>query len=304
MDDDTHEAMLRTEFGGMCEALADLADVTGTDRYAALARRFLDRSLLGPLRELPRRPRRDARQHPDRQGRRVPAARRGRGDPGLRDAARFFWQTVTRHRTFSFGGNSVREHLHPRDDFGSALECPEGPETCNTYNMLKLSRALFRDDPDAEVLDYFERATLNHILSSQHPRRRTGLLHADAAGPLPGRCRRPRTACGAASAPGIESQAKYGELIYADEKDVLFVNLFIASRLGLPEQNLVWSRPGPRPTTTRSHSWCTRPPPPPRRSTCVSPAGTKEHHGSASTARRPRTGRSRSPRAPEQADSP
>ena len=43
--------MLRTEFGGMCEVLADLADLTGTDRYAALARRFLDESLLGPLRE-------------------------------------------------------------------------------------------------------------------------------------------------------------------------------------------------------------------------------------------------------------
>jgi DUF1680 family protein len=53
-------------------------------------------------------------------------------DPGLRAAARFFWQTMTRHRTFSFGGNSVREHLHPRDDFSSALQSPQGPETCNT----------------------------------------------------------------------------------------------------------------------------------------------------------------------------
>ena len=185
MDDDTHEAMLRTEFGGMCEVLADLADVTGTDRYAALARRFLDRSLLGPLRE-----HRDVLDgmHANTQIAKVVGYQRlgeVAGDPGLRDAARFFWQTMTRHRTFSFGGNSVREHLHPRDDFSSALESPEGPETCNTYNMLKLSRALFLEDPDAEVLDHYERATVNHILSSLHPKRRAGVLHTGATGPLP-----------------------------------------------------------------------------------------------------------------------
>ncbi|MFF3334896.1 beta-L-arabinofuranosidase domain-containing protein [Streptomyces sp. NPDC002888] len=43
--------MPRTEFGGTCEALVDLSNVTGRDRHAALARRFLDQSLLGPLRE-------------------------------------------------------------------------------------------------------------------------------------------------------------------------------------------------------------------------------------------------------------
>ncbi|WP_367318491.1 beta-L-arabinofuranosidase domain-containing protein [Streptomyces sp. HUAS ZL42] len=67
-----------------------------------------------------------------------------------------------------------------RDDFSSTLQSPEGPETCNTYNMLKLSRALFLEHPDAEVLDYYERATVNHVLSS--PR---GLLSDDAALPEP-----------------------------------------------------------------------------------------------------------------------
>ena len=51
--------------------------------------------------------------------------------------------------------------------------------------MLKLSRALFLEEPDAEVLDHYERATVNHILSSLHPKRRTGVLHTGAAGPLP-----------------------------------------------------------------------------------------------------------------------
>ncbi|GKQ39133.1 glycoside hydrolase family 127 protein [Streptomyces sp. A012304] len=246
MDDDTHEAMLRTEFGGMCEVLADLADITGTDRYAALARRFLDHSLLGPLRE-----HRDVLDgtHANTQiAKAVGYQRLGEvaRDPGLRDAARFFWQTMTRHRTFSFGGNSVREHLHPRDDFSSALRSPEGPETCNTYNMLKLSRALFLERPDAEVLDHYERATVNHILSSLHPN--GGLVYFTPV--RPGHYRvasTPQNCFWCCVGTGLENHAKYGELVYTTEGDDLFVNLFIASRLRLPEQNLVLEQTGTAP---------------------------------------------------------
>lgn len=246
MDDDTHEAMLRTEFGGMCEVLADLADVTGTDRYAALARRFLDQSLLGPLRE-----HRDVLDglHANTQiAKAVGYQRLGEvaRDPGLRDAARFFWQTMTRHRTFSFGGNSVREHLHPRDDFSSALQSPEGPETCNTYNMLKLSRALFLERPDAEVLDHYERATVNHILSSLHPK--GGLVYFTPA--RPGHYRvvsTPHNCFWCCVGTGLENHAKYGELVYTTEGDDLFVNLFIASRLSRPEQNVVLEQTGTAP---------------------------------------------------------
>ncbi|MFE4799389.1 beta-L-arabinofuranosidase domain-containing protein [Streptomyces sp. NPDC056708] len=246
MDDDTHEAMLRTEFGGMCEVLADLADVTGTDRYAALARRFLDRTLLGPLRE-----HRDVLDgmHANTQiAKAVGYQRLGEvvDDPGLRDAARFFWQTMARHRTFSFGGNSVREHLHPLDDFSSALQSPEGPETCNTYNMLKLSRTLFLEEPDAEVLDHYERATVNHILSSLHPK--GGLVYFTPV--RPGHYRvvsTPQNCFWCCVGTGLENHAKYGELVYTAEDDDLFVNLFIASRLSLPEQNLVLEQTGTAP---------------------------------------------------------
>ncbi|MFK4106034.1 beta-L-arabinofuranosidase domain-containing protein [Streptomyces sp. NPDC019531] len=246
MDDDTHEAMLRTEFGGMCEALADLAAVTGTDRYAALARRFLDQSLLGPLRE-----HRDVLDgmHANTQiAKAVGYQRLGEvaDDRDLRDAARFFWETMTRHRTFSFGGNSVREHLHPRDDFSPALQSPEGPETCNTYNMLKLSRELFLERPDAEVLDHYERATVNHILSSLHPK--GGLVYFTPV--RPGHYRvlsTPQNCFWCCVGTGLENHAKYGELLYTTEGGDLFVNLFVASRLSWPERNLVLEQTGTAP---------------------------------------------------------
>ena len=42
-------------------------------------------------------------------------------------------------------------------------------ETCCVYNMLKLSRHLFEWTASPEIMDYYERALINHILSSQHP---------------------------------------------------------------------------------------------------------------------------------------
>ena len=88
-------------------------------------------------------------------------------------AARFFWQTVREQRTVAIGGNSVKEHFHDRQDFRPMLDEVEGPETCNTYNMLKLTELLFLGDTSdrsrASYADYYERALFNHILSSQRP---------------------------------------------------------------------------------------------------------------------------------------
>ncbi len=49
------------------------------------------------------------------------------------------------------------------------IESREGPETCNTYNMLRLTEQLFAHEPAARYVDYYERALFNHILSTQHP---------------------------------------------------------------------------------------------------------------------------------------
>ena len=63
----------------------------------------------------------------------------------------------------------MHEHFNPADDFSSMIERGEGPETCNTYNMLRLTEQLFRRDPNARYADYYERALFNHILSIAHP---------------------------------------------------------------------------------------------------------------------------------------
>jgi DUF1680 family protein len=56
------------------------------------------------------------------------------------NAADFFWNNVTQKRSAVIGGNSVSEHFNPTSDFSGMIKSIESPETCNTYNMLKLSK--------------------------------------------------------------------------------------------------------------------------------------------------------------------
>ena len=93
-------------------------------------------------------------------------------------AARFFWNTVVNHRSVCIGGNSVREHFHPADNFTSMLNDVQGPETCNTYNMLRLTKMLYQTSPDIRFADYYERALYNHILASQQPDRKSTRLNS------------------------------------------------------------------------------------------------------------------------------
>jgi len=160
------------------------------------------------------------------------------GDPAGLDAAKFFWQTVVRRRTVAFGGNSVHEHFNPPDDFSSMIESREGPETCNTYNMLRLTERLFRADPAAEYADYYERALFNHILSTEHPVH-GGFVYFTPIRPRHYRVYSQPTQCfWCCVGTGMENHGKYGQFIYAHQGDDLFVNLFIASELHWQERGL------------------------------------------------------------------
>jgi DUF1680 family protein len=225
------QAMLRSEHGGMNEVLADVAQMTGDDKYLQLALRFSDQDLLAPLAQ-----RQDTLtgMHANTQIPKVIGFQRiadmtGRED--LRRAAQFFWQTVHDHRTVAIGGNSVKEHFHSATDFSPMIEEVEGPETCNTYNMLKLTGLLFAGDASGEYADYYERALYNHILSSQRPHR-GGFVYFTPMRPNHYRVySQPDQAMWCCVGSGIESHAKYGEFIYAHDGDALYVNLFIASTL-------------------------------------------------------------------------
>ncbi|MCU0989915.1 MAG: glycoside hydrolase family 127 protein, partial [Xanthomonadales bacterium] len=239
LSDEQIQAMLTAEHGGMNEAFTDVAAITGDARYLQLAERFSHRQILDPLLQ-----RQDQLTglHANTQIPKVIGferiAQQG-GDATWHQAAAFFWETVVDQRSVAIGGNSVREHFHASDDFGPMISEVEGPETCNSYNMLKLTRLLFADDPDLQYADYYERTLYNHILASQDPAT-GGLVYFTPMRPQHYRVySQAQQAMWCCVGSGIENHFKYGEFIYAREADALYVNLFIPSRLEWPEQGLV-----------------------------------------------------------------
>ncbi|WP_150306831.1 glycoside hydrolase family 127 protein [Planctomonas psychrotolerans] len=229
IDDERFERMLDTEFGGMNEVFAELAARTGSDDYLAMAKRFTHATIADPLVEG-----RDALTglHANTQIPKVVGYARVAalsGDERLATAAREFWRIVVANRSVAFGGNSAREHFHDSADFTPMLIERQGPETCNSHNMLRLSESLYSASADPKYLDYYERTLFNHILSAQHPEH-GGFVYFTPV--RPGHYRvysAPEDGFWCCVGTGLESHAKLGELVYTRTGGDVEVNLFVAS---------------------------------------------------------------------------
>lgn len=239
LSDAQMQDMLRAEHGGMNEILADVAEMTGDPRYLALARRFSHQALLQPLAAGEDRL---TGLHANTQIPKVIGFARiaqiADEDEGRR-AAEFFWHTVVEKRSVAIGGNSVKEHFHPADDFRPMLDEVEGPETCNSYNMLKLTALLQHEQPQrGDYADFYERTLYNHILASQHPGD-GGFVYFTPMRPQHYRVySQVDQGMWCCVGSGLESHARHGEFIYAHDGDALYVNLFIASTLNWRERGI------------------------------------------------------------------
>lgn len=225
------QQMLRCEYGGMNDVLANIYSITGNKKYLDLSYKFFDDFVMKPLSEKidPMPGKHSNTQVPKAIG----SARQYELTGNERDKtiASFFWQTMVHHHTYANGGNSNYEYCGEEDRLSDRLS-DNTSETCNTYNMLKLTRHLFAWQPDAALGDYYERALYNHILASQNPddgmmcyfvplRMGTRKTFSDPFNTF--------TCC---VGTGMENHAKYAENIYAEGKDgSLYVNLFIPSSL-------------------------------------------------------------------------
>jgi len=232
------QSMLDAEHGGMNEIFADAFEMTGNEKYLEAAKRFSHEMLLNPMAE--------GKDNLDNKhaNTQVPKAigfeRIGEvgNDPKFAKAGDFFWRTVTTNRTLAFGGNSRREFFPSVASSADFINDVEGPESCNSYNMLKLSEDLFRNHPSAEYVDYYERTLYNHILSTQHPEH-GGYVYFTPARPQHYRVySTPNQAMWCCVGSGMENHGKYNEFIYTHSKDSLFLNLFIASELNWKEKGI------------------------------------------------------------------
>jgi DUF1680 family protein len=231
------QPMLQIEHGGINEAFANLYARTGDERYLKLSLRFNHRAVLGPA--MKGEDTLDGLHANTQIPKFIGAARQYEmtGDTGLKAASVFFWETVVRERSYVIGGNSNGELFSRKASLSEALG-PDNCETCNTYNMLKLTHHLFLWDPKTEYADYYERALFNHILASQNPE--SGMLAYYM--PLNGGPKvfgDPENSFWCCYGTGIENHARYGENIYFHRANKsLYVNLFIASELDWKELGL------------------------------------------------------------------
>lgn len=234
---DQMQQILRAEHGGMNEVLADLAIDAKDARYMRLSARFYHEAVLDPLAAgqdvLPG-------LHANTQiPKIIGLARRHELTDDAKESrtAEFFWQRVAEHQSYVTGGNGLNEHFGPADKLNDRLGA-HTTETCNVYNMLKLTGKLISLDARAKLGDFYERALFNHILSSQHPV--DGRVIYDLTLAQGGRKHYETqfesfTCC---VGTGMENHAKYGSDIYFHTADSLLVNLFIASELDWREKNL------------------------------------------------------------------
>lgn len=231
------QASLKNEYGGMNEVLANLAGLTGNRAYLRVAEAFNQRTLFDPLAR--DEDRLDGLHANTQIPKMIGAARQYELSGNLRDReiARFFWQEVAEKRSYAIGGDSDDEHFFPVKDFARHLT-PVTAETCNTYNMLKLTKHVFAWDPQAATMDFYERALYNHILASQD--HRTGMF-AYFISMEPGHFMTystPEDSFWCCVGTGMENHARYGEQIYSHHGDALWVNLFIPSQLTWTERGI------------------------------------------------------------------
>lgn len=236
LTDEQLQQMLISEHGGINEVYADLAEITGDNKYLTFAKRFSDHAILDPLihKNINL-----VGMHANTQIPKVIGYKRYADvahDSTWNNASKYFWDLVINKMTISIGGNSVREHFHSPDDFSPMIKSEQGPETCNTYNMLKLSKMLFLSEEDHKYMDYYERALYNHILSSQHPET-GGLVYFTPMRPQHYRVySQVHTSFWCCVGSGLENHSKYGEMIYTHEGNTVYVNLFIPSQLEWKEK--------------------------------------------------------------------
>ncbi|MGV8826979.1 MAG: beta-L-arabinofuranosidase domain-containing protein [Breznakibacter sp.] len=239
LNDQQMESILNNEYGGMNEIYADAFQMTGEEKYLVAAKRFSHKSFLDPLSQgidnL------DNKHANTQIPKFIGFARIAEltGDQQYEKAARFSWETITNNRTLAFGGNSRREHFPAPASCGDYINDVDGPESCNSYNMLKLTEDLFRMDPAAHLVDYYERTLFNHILSSQHPTH-GGYVYFTSARPRNYRVySAPNQAMWCCVGSGMENHGKYNEFIYTHSSDSLFLNLFISSDLSWKAKGVV-----------------------------------------------------------------
>jgi uncharacterized protein len=228
LDDAQLQKMLNTEFGGMNEVMADLYADTGDKRWLDLSHRFDHRAVLDPLAHgqniLPGL--HGNTQVPKLQGHLARYVYTG--DKADGDAARFFWDSVVNHHSFATGGHGKDEYFGPPDTLSDRVD-GRTAETCNVYNMIKMTRRLFALQPDVKYAEFHERALYNHILASIDPADGRTCYMVPVGRGVQHEYQGMFQSFTCCVGSGMESHALHGDGLYYESGEKLWVNLYAPS---------------------------------------------------------------------------
>ncbi len=234
LSQDQLDQLLGWEHGGMNESLADAYALFGDAKYLTAAKRYSHREMLNGMQSL-NTTFLDGK-HANTQVPKYLGFDRiydvdSKATTYLR-AAKNFWEDVATNRTVCIGGNSTREHFFNKADAARYINDLDGPESCNSNNMLKLSENLFDQTHDARYADFYEQTMMNHILSARDPET-GGYVYFTTLRPQAYRIySQVNQGMWCCVGTGMENHSKYGHFIYThDGNETLYVNLFVPSEL-------------------------------------------------------------------------
>jgi uncharacterized protein len=222
------EKMMQVEFGGMPDILIHCYELTANKKYLAAAAKFYDQQILQPLAE-----QRNDLQHRHANTQFPKILAQGRlynynGNAADSTIASFFWNEVAYKHSYVIGGNSNHENFSKPNQLADLLS-EKTTETCNTYNMLRLTKQLFSWQPSAAYFDFYERALYSHIMASHHPQTGMFCYYAPLKTGTVKNWSTPFNDFWCCVGTGMESHSKHAAQIYAYNNSSLYVNLFVSS---------------------------------------------------------------------------
>lgn len=246
------DRVLRVEYGGMNDSLYDLYALTGNDHYLKAAEKFdeltLFDSLYNNIDVLNGKHANTMIPKVIGALKRYTVLEEADSEQYYLQVAVNFWDMVVNHHSYVTGGNSENEHFG-EPDILDAERTNVNNETCNVYNMLKLSRELYKITKDKKYADYYENAFTNAIMASQHPETgmsmyfqpmATGFFKVFSSALFHFWC---------CTGTGMENFTKLTDSIYFTAKNSVFVNLYLSSILTLPDKNLQLTQQSQLPST-------------------------------------------------------
>ena len=234
VSDNNMNTVLDTEHGGMNESMLDAYQLTGDTKYLTAAKKYTHKTMLNGM-QTANATFLDGRHANTQVPKYIGMERICEEDATAttyKKAAENFWSDVANYRTVCIGGNSVSEHFLSKANSNRYIDVLDGPESCNSNNMLKLSEMLCDRTHDARYADFYENTMWNHILSTQDPQT-GGYVYFTTLRPQGYRIySQVNQGMWCCVGTGMENHSKYGHFIYTHDGDkTLYVNLFTPSVL-------------------------------------------------------------------------